>query len=160
MRDAQKGQEFGSFAHFVSCWWSRALSLLALQGALRQEAVSFERLLRYFLNLSQLAQRGGVLIAYEYDRSEWASLAARIECKDEVQPDDVLRRLNTDTRRDVKDLISRSRNGSGSDQHGGKGKGSKNKGDRSADAGRRDQPGRDRSRRRYPPEQQSRRDGY
>ena len=125
------------------------MSLLALQGALGKEAVSFERLLRYFLNLSQLAQRDGVLVAYEYDRSEWGSLAARIEGKDEVRPDDVLFWLNTDTRRDVKDQVSRSKMLSG--EHSGKTKGGKGKGDGNANAGRGDHSGRERSRRRRPP---------
>ena len=109
-QDHTKGQNFGSFAHFASCWWGRAFSLLALQGDVRTETVSVERLLRRFLDLCRLAQEEGVGMAYEYDRQEWSSLATRIECKDpHVKPDVSFERVNTDTKRDVRGQLDRAK---------------------------------------------------
>ena len=51
---------------------------MALQANLQREAVGFERMLRRFLDLAHLAQQEGVVIAYEYDKQEWATLAAQI----------------------------------------------------------------------------------
>ena len=93
--DQSKGEDFGSFAHFASCWWGGAQSQLVLQGDLRAGAISFERLLGRFLDLCRIAQEDGVGVAYEYDRHEWSSIPARIECKDpELGPDQTFERIN------------------------------------------------------------------
>ena len=109
VREPQKGQDFASFAHFSSCWWARALALLAHQADVAKEAVVYERLLRQYLNLCKLAQEKGVQIAYEYDRVQWATIADRIDAKDRsVAVNDEFGKLNTDMRRDAEDLCERA----------------------------------------------------
>ena len=84
MRPPNKGQNFGSWVHFCSCWWSRALSPLALQAEVQAESVYFEKLLARFLTLCRLAQEKGVQVAYEHDEVESESLSSRIEAKDKT----------------------------------------------------------------------------
>ena len=110
LKPVQKGQTFYSFAHFSSCWWSRALCQLALQAEVGAEAVTFERLLRRFLDLCHLAQAKGVNVAYEYDAQEWAAVATEVENKVKtVDPAKAFARINTDTRRDVQDQLEKAR---------------------------------------------------
>ena len=104
IKEVQKGQEYGGFAHFASCWWSRAFVLMTLMADTNNETVSFESLLRRFLDLCQMAQEDGVSVAYKYDRHEWAMIASRVEAKDEkVDPSKMFQSINTDTRRNVKE---------------------------------------------------------
>ncbi|CAK0834660.1 unnamed protein product, partial [Prorocentrum cordatum] len=122
LRPPQKGQAFQSFAHFTSCWWARALSQLALQADLNSEAVTFERLLRRFLDLCHMAQELGVTVAYEYDRQEWLRLGTQIENKGpSVDPDASFEKIDHGLRADVKDQCSRAKQAGDSSGRGGSG---------------------------------------
>ena len=86
------------------------MSQLALQAEVQKESVSVERILRRFLATCRLAQEKEVHVAYEYDRMEWASLAARIEAKDKsVDPETTFARIDTDTRRNAQEVCDRAR---------------------------------------------------
>ena len=69
-----------------------------------------ERVLRLFLGLCRVAQEVGVFVAYEYDKREWEQIATRIESKDRrVGPNHFFELLDTDTRRDVKEMVARAK---------------------------------------------------
>ena len=108
LRRPEPGNSFTSFAHFASCWWSRALTLCTAQADARAESATFEWVLRRFLDLCRVAQEEGVFVAYEYDKREWEQITTRIESKDRrVDPNQIFERLDTDTRHDVKEMVAR-----------------------------------------------------
>ncbi len=110
MLAVQKGQTFQSFAHFSSCWWSRALAQMSLQAECKKETVTFERLLRRWLDLCHMAQAHGVTVAYEYDAQQWGNIAGRVDARDpEVDVCKIFRKIDGDLRSDVRDQCSKAK---------------------------------------------------
>ena len=84
------------------------------QADVGHESVTFESLILRFLDLCRLAQEEGVQVAYEYDKREWEMVRTRVESKDKrVDPDQIFSRLDTDVRRDVKEMCNRARTDKG-----------------------------------------------
>lgn len=121
LREPPQGEPFASFAHFSSCWWSRALAQCAAQAESGSESVSFERLLRRFLDLCRLAQEENCFAAYEYDKHKLDIIQTRVECNDKrVDPNQLFQRVDADTEKDVKDKIGRARAAQKPDKGAGK----------------------------------------
>ena len=81
MNDAQKPKDMASMqshAHWVACYWARALSQLSAQGTAGEETVTPTDLLVHFLNMNQLAVERTTRTGWEFDKTQWANLSDRI----------------------------------------------------------------------------------
>ena len=67
-----------SHAHWVACYWARALSQLSAQSTSGEETVTPTDLLVHFLDMNQLAIKRTTRTCWEFDRKYWANLSDRI----------------------------------------------------------------------------------
>ena len=66
------------FAQFASCWWTRALSQLAVQGKVKKETLSPSDFINQFLELCKMAQDTNVSQAIAYDDLLWADMTDKL----------------------------------------------------------------------------------
>ena len=75
----EQGEHWHSFAQFASCYSSRVLAQLAVQGDTQSETVSVAALLNSFLDICKLAIEDRCTVAWEYDDDLWRDLKKQVE---------------------------------------------------------------------------------